>query len=338
MRICVTGANGFIGTALIPMLERDGHEVTRMMRYTSGGRYSFYDSDKVVFADLRDSDAVRAGILHAKPDVVIHLAAVSAVSYSFLHPDEVAQVTYHGTARVADAAREAGAFLLSASSSEVYGLPSPLYKYPLTEDQPRGGTSPYGAAKVAAEECLWMCMRAYGQPIAILRPFNTISRSNASVRNRHFVVERAITQALETGRISLHDPRPRRDFLFRDDHAGAYVAALAHLDEAKGNAFNVCTGDSWTIEQMARKVAELVDREYPRIVPSGTAPQFNTRGKVEVSFSAVPDRPLDIDTLWGNNEKAKVILGWKPEHTIESGLHLAVKEWAQVLGLKGAAK
>jgi len=284
-----------------------------MVRYVSGGRWDFYGGVRVIFADLRDSDGVRSGILQAKPDIVINLAAQSAVSYSFSHADEVNETCYMGAMRVANAAREAGAWLIQASSSEVYGRGP--YEAAVTEDQLIGGTSPYAAAKVGAEEYLQVLKKTYGMPVTIMRPFNTIGR--APIRNNHFVVERAIFQALQHGRIELHDPRPHRDFLFREDHVTAYLAVIAAGANAQGKVYNFCTGENWSIQRMAHWVA---------------ADSGDWTGKpVAVVFSAVPDRPLDIPTLHGSSERAREDLGWKPRFTIQEGISKALEEWAKVL-------
>lgn len=316
MKILVIGVTGFIGNALVPMLREDGHEVIEGIRYASG-RFSGYGNEGVFF-DLRDSKETRDAIAGVKPEVVINLAAQSAVSYSFSHPEEVGEVDYMGVVRVANACVEAGAHLVQASSSEVYGRGG--YAYPVSEGVLLGGASPYASAKIAAEDIIRTLAATRGLQFTILRPFNTIARS--TVRQKHFVVERAITQAIELGEISLHDPTPRRDFMFRTDHARGYRLVVRALGggeprRVQGETFNLCTGDSWSIQEMAWTVAELVGRKTGRAV--------------RVQFSATPDRPLDIPTLHGSHEHITEVLGWRPEYTIEQGLKKAVEEWIDIL-------
>jgi nucleoside-diphosphate-sugar epimerase len=71
---------------------------------------------------------------------------------------------------------------------------------------------------------------------------------------------------------------------------------------------------------MANKVAKIVEQK--------------TNKAVKVEFIREPDRPLDIPELWGDPTKAKTILGWKPQHNLETGLERAINEWAWILGLK----
>ena len=316
MRVLVTGASGFIGARLVQELRAREHQVTEMVRYQSGGRFNYYDQAQRVFVDLRDTQEVRQAIVTVRPDAIVHLAAMSAVAYSFDHSQEVNEVNYMGTVRVADAALEVGAHLYMAGTSELYGRGD--HHYPLVETEPHGGTSPYAASKIAAVEYLKVLAITKKLPITIMVPFNTIGRALVPPSgNRHFVVERAITQAIEEGCIVLHDPRPVRDFMFRDDHVAGYVAALEHPELAKGETFNVATGTAISIEEMAHRVAFHVERKMEK--------------SVTVSFSRVPDRPLDIPVLHGSNEKIRRVLGWEPRYTIEQGLEMAVDEWLTVL-------
>ena len=310
MRILVTGASGFIGSSLVPMLREAGHQVVEGRRYVAGRWDGYQRTEDRVFFDLRDTQETRAAVFAARPEVILHLAAQSAVTYSFDHPQEVNEVNYMGTLRVAEAAREFGAHLVIASSSEVYGASDA--HVPFTEVSALGATSPYAVSKIAAEEYLRVMSLAHDMPMTIIRPFNTIGR--APVNNRHFVVERAITQALETGQISLHDPRPLRDFLFREDHCRAYLAVVENLRAAQGGTFNICSGDAWSIRDMADYVAKAVGDLLGRQV-------------MHVDFAQMPDRPLDIPVLQGSPSRAKAVLGWQPKYSIAGALDKAIDEW-----------
>ena len=315
MKILITGSSGFIGSALVPELRRRGHDVWEGLRYVSG-RFDGYTTRQAVFFDLRDSDETRRAVQQVKPDAIVHLGAQSAVAYSFTHPQEVADVNFMGVVRIAEAAREAGAWLVFAATSECYGRAD--NHFPTTEETPLGGTSPYAAAKIAAVEYLRVQQSTYQMPITLAFPFNTIGRALVPPKgNKFFVVERAITQAIETGQINLHDSRPRRDFLHRTDHVAAYCAILGNRNGAVGEAFNICTGDSWTIGDMALKVAEYIAKK--------------TGKRVEVEFSNTPDRPLDIPRLQGSNEKIRRVLGWQPLYTIGQAIEQAADEWLEVL-------
>ena len=315
MKILLTGATGFIGSTLYKELMLREHLVTRLVRYVSGGRYDFYDMENRIFADLRDQSTTRRAVLDTAPDVIIHLAAQSAVSWSFKNPHEVTDVNLGGTQALADALVELGSgHFIMASTSEVYGAAT---EFPTSETSRLGATSPYAVSKMAAEEYLRVLSKTQGLPITIMRPFNTYGR--ALIGNRHFVVERAITQALTEHKIHLYDSRPMRDFLFRDDHVNGYLHVLDNLKNVVGEEINIATGGCWSIKEMAETVGHYV--------------QLATRQTVEVDFSEVPDRPLDIMRLQGDNKKARELIKWIPAYSFSTGIQKAVEEWQTVLSV-----
>ena len=312
-KVLITGSTGFIGSRLAVLLREQGWDVWEMVRYVSGGRYAYYQRQNRVFADLKDPEMVRLAVAQVKPEVIINLGAESAVAFSFEHPREVQVTNFLGTVDMAKAALEVGVkHFVQASTSEVYARAT---VFPITEDMPLGATSPYAVSKIASEEIIRVFMHTDHLPATILRPFNTYGRG--LIRNPHFVVERAITQALEEGKIHLHDPAPWRDFLFREDHVAAYLAVLENWNRAVGEIFNVTTGQTWQIRQMAEAVARIV--------------QAQTGRRVEVTFEERPDRPWDIPKLHGSSEKIQKALGWKPRYDLEAGLEQAVHEWRMVL-------
>lgn len=315
-KILITGSTGFIGSSLTPMLREAGHDVYEVVRYVSGGRYDYYEREKRYFADLRDREAVRVAVIDCQPEVIINLAAQTAVSFSFINPIDVQLTNYVSVVNLAELAREVGVEqFIHASTSEVYGS---TQSFPITEETPIKGTSPYAVAKVAAENFLTLLMEIYNFPVTIIRPFNSYGRAKGGIANRHYVVERAICQALEKGRIRLHNPNPVRDFMFRDDHCRGYLLAVGNK-QAIGQAINLCTGKAYTIAETANMIASIVKERMGR--------------SIEVSFDQEPDRPQDIQRLHGNYEKAKRILGFEPRYSLLEGLRIAVDEWQEVLGV-----
>jgi nucleoside-diphosphate-sugar epimerase len=304
MRILVTGATGFVGGHLQTALADQGHEVLALDRYVTG-RYVLGAERraKTIFCDLRDAFAVRRVVREHQPDAVVHLAALSAVSYSYDHPNEVLETNLTGTVNLAEAClRDVPHFrhFLFASTSETYGG-GPATK---REDTPQSPNSPYAVSKLAAEKYLLYMRDAHGFPLTALRNFNTYGRKN----NTHFVVERIVVQMLQGAQVRLGDPTPVRDLLYIDDHLRAYLACLAN-PKAIGEVFNFCTGRGVTI-------GELVDllRGY-------------TGFQGEVVWGAIPARPLDIPVLIGDASKAERLLGWRHQVPLEEGLRVTVDYW-----------
>jgi len=307
VKVLVTGATGFIGSHLLPKII-DRFDVYSFERYVTG-RYVLGDKKKVktVYGDLKEYFEVRKAIHEIQPSVVVHLAALSPVAYSYNHPHEVIETNFLGTVNLAEAClREVPHFehFLFASTSETYGN----VPVPIKEDSVQNPNSPYSVSKVSCEKYLLYMRDAYDFPVTILRPFNTYGRKD----NTHFIVERTITQMLQNETTRLGDPRPVRDFLYVDDHVNAYLTCLRN-EEAIGEIFNFCTGRGVSIKQLVELIAEL------------------TGFKGEIEWNTIPARPLDIMKLIGDYSKAKNMLGWKPEYTLEEGLEKTIAYWKQKL-------
>jgi dTDP-glucose 4,6-dehydratase len=304
LKVLVTGTTGFIGSHLAPKLIEQGINVYGLERYVTG-RYVLGNSReiKTVFGDLREYFDVRRIIRQVQPHIVIHLAAVSAVAYSYQHPHEIIETNLVGTVNLAEAClHEVPHFqqFLYASTSETYGN-GPC---PKTEEKPQNPNSPYAVSKLACEKYLLYMRDAFNFPITILRNFNTYGRKN----NTHFVVERTIVQMLKNQTVRLGDPTPIRDFLYVDDHVNSYLTCLNN-PKAIGETFNFCTGKGTSIRELADQISKLTNFDN------------------EISWETLPSRPLDIKVLIGDYSKAKHRLGWEPKFTLEEGLKLAVDFW-----------
>jgi len=310
MRILITGVTGFIGSHIAAALERDGeHELFGLERYVTG-RYVLGGERtmKTLFCDVRDAFAVRRVVREVQPEAVIHLAAISAVSYSYDHPNEVLEANVLGTVNLAESClREVAHFrqFLFASTSETFGN-GPL---PKTEETKQYPNSPYSVSKKAAEDYVLYMRDAYGFPCTVLRPFNTYGRKD----NTHFVVERCIVQMLKSDKVKLGDATPLRDLLYVEDHVSAYLSCIAN-PKALGQVFNVATGRGTTIRELIEILAGIT----------------NFRG--ELVWDAIPRRPLDIQELIGDSSKAERVLAWRPEFGLEEGLARTVDHWRRKLG------
>ena len=303
-KVLCTGSTGFIGSHLIPQLENLGYDVWALLRYVTGRRIAGQNV-KSVFADIRDPVAVRQAIRLVQPDYVIHLAAISAVSYSYDKPQEVTETNLIGTINLAESClRELPAFkgFLFAGTSEEYGIQE-YHNIPIKETARCYPNSPYSVAKHAATNYLEYMRDAYGFPMTVLRPFNTYGR----VKNTHFVTERIIIQMLnKVDSVRLGDPTPIRDMMFRQDHINAYLQCLETPD-TRGRVLNFCTGVGTSIEDLALKIAELTGYE-------GT-----------IEWNTIPARPLDIDVLIGDNKRAYIFAGWVPKYDLDTGLTMTIE-------------
>lgn len=314
MRILVTGATGFVGSRLLERLaEMGGHDLYSMQRYVTGRYVLGADHGvKVVFCDLRDQFAVKCAIRDVQPEVVFHLAAISPVSYSYDHPNEVLDANLTGTVNLAEAClREVPHFkhFLFASTSETFGN-GPV---PKREDTPQAPNSPYSVAKYAAEKYVLYMWDAYKFPATVLRPFNTYGRRD----NTHFLVERMLVQMLQGNTVKLGDPTPERDLLYIDDHVDGYLICFAKPQASIGQAFNFCTGEKLTVQALADKMRAM------------------TGFRGQILWDTIPKRPLDIQVLYGDSAKAKSVLGWEPKVSLDEGLRRTTDFWRKKLAVAG---
>ena len=211
----MTGADGFIGSHLVEHLVRLGHEVRAFVLYNSFNSWGWLDScapDVVgkfeVFAgDIRDPHGVRAAMQDC--DVVLHLAALIGIPYSYHSPDTYVDTNIKGTLNVLQAGRDLGVDqIIHTSTSEVYGSAQFV---PITELHPLEGQSPYSASKIGADQMALAFHRSFDTPITVIRPFNTYGPRQSA----RAVIPTVITQLAAGGRpdsTGIGPPNPRLQF------------------------------------------------------------------------------------------------------------------------------
>lgn len=302
-RVLVTGACGFIGSHLVERLVREGARVTAFIRYTSRGDIGLLrfapaevrDAIDVVAGDLRDADAVRGAC--RGQEVVLHLGALIAIPYSYVHPREVVETNVIGTLNVLEGARAAGAArVIHTSTSEVYGT---AQRVPIDEDHPRAAQSPYAASKTGADQIARSYHRSFGTPVATLRPFNTYGPRQSD----RAVIPTIIAQALTSDRVKLGSLTPTRDLTFVSDTVEGFLRC-ATAPGAVGEEINLGTGSEIAIGDLAERIITLVGR-----------PVRITREKTRVRPAA-----SEVERLISDYGKAKRVLGWKPAVSLDRGL------------------
>ena len=258
--VVVTGAGGFIGSALVERLVLDGARVRALLRYTSRGQRGclddlpsdVIDSIEVSSGDVRDMDGVRAVLRDA--DAVFHLAALVGIPYSYEHPQDVIDTNVMGTANVLLAAKELATLerIILTSTSEVYGS---AVRVPMDEQHPLQAQSPYSASKIAADALGISFHRSFGLPISVVRPFNAYGPRQSA----RAVIPTIISQALVGSELKLGTTETRRDFTFVDDTARGFVA-VASSDATQGEVVNIGSGTDVSIAEIIAKVEVIVGR------------------------------------------------------------------------------
>jgi len=238
-RVLITGAEGFIGSHLTEAIVRAGHEVRAFVLYNSFSSLGWLDrcaadvkgQFEAFSGDIRDPYGVKTAMKSC--DVVLHLAALIAIPYSYHSPDTYVDTNIKGTLNILQAARELGVGkVVHTSTSEVYGTARFV---PITEDHPLQGQSPYSASKIGADQIAMSFHASFNTPVAILRPFNTYGPRQSS----RAVIPTIITQIGAGKRqINLGALHPTRDFNYVADTVAGFVAAL-NSDRAVGEVVNI---------------------------------------------------------------------------------------------------
>jgi len=322
-RILITGADGFIGSHITEALVRDGHQVRAFVFYNSFNSWGWLDhcAQEVkgqfdVFAgDVRDANGVRTAMREC--DVVLHLAALIGIPYSYHSPDTYVDTNIKGTLNIVQAARDLNVSrVVHTSTSEVYGTAQFV---PITEDHPLRGQSPYSATKIGADQLALSFHRSFGTPVVVLRPFNTYGPRQSA----RAVIPTIIMQiASGLRRITLGAVSPTRDFNYVADTVAGFVAAIG-APSAVGQVINLGSAYEISIGDTAQTIAELMD----------------ARIEIEVAADRLRPEASEVDRLMASNESARRLLGWEPRYAGVAGLRRGLTEtiswFQQPANLKG---
>lgn len=308
--VVVTGAGGFIGSALVERLVSEGAHVRAMLRYTSRADQgcladvpeSVLAEVEITHGDVRDFDAVRTVLRGA--NAVFHLAALIGIPYSYEHPQEVVDTNVLGSSNVLLGARDLPELerIVLTSTSEVYGS---ALRVPIDEDHPLQAQSPYSATKIAADALGISFNRSFGLPVTIVRPFNAYGPRQSA----RAVIPTIISQALAGRTLELGTLDTTRDFTFVEDTARGFVAVAA-ADAAVGQVVNVGSGVEVRIGDVVTKVGEIVGR------------------RLDVAEDDRRMRPTssEVSRLLSDSSKAARLAGWKAEVSLDEGLRRTC-EW-----------
>ena len=309
-RVLVTGADGFIGSHLTEHLIRRGCDVRAFVQYNSLGSWGWLDGSPVdvrrnldVFAgDIRDPHGVRTAMTGC--DVVLHLAALIAIPYSYHSPQTYVETNVMGTLNVVQAARDLDVErVVHTSTSEVYGTARFV---PITEAHPLQGQSPYSASKIGADQIALSYHAAFGTPVSVLRPFNTYGPRQSA----RAVIPTIISQiAAGAETIKLGAVHPTRDFSFVTDTVRAFEA-IAECDDAVGQTLNAGSGFEISIGDTADLLIALMGRPVQIVTD-------DQRMRPEAS---------EVERLWADSSALRALTGWKPDYGEGEGFHRGLQQ------------
>lgn len=306
-KVFVTGAGGFIGSHVVEELVMKGAEVTALVHYNASSYINnlrFVPQEILSKVDIKFgdvTDAFQMQTLTKDSDIVLHLAALIGIPYSYAAPAAYVAANINGTLNMLEAARNNSiSKIVVTSTSETYG--TAIYT-PIDEKHPMQGQSPYSATKIGADKIAESYFLSFNLPVCVFRPFNTFGPR----QSMRAVIPTIITQALNSKEIKLGSLSPVRDMVFVKDTARGFL--MAGMEEKSiGEVISVGTGVGATVGEIAEMILNILGSD---------------KKIVEDSQRVRPEKS-EVFKLICDNRKAKELLNWSPQYTLEEGLREAI--------------
>ena len=273
-KLILTGAEGFIGRNIKSALEKK-FEVKAL------SRSDFEITSAKSWNELEEAD------------VVIQLAALTSVQNSWTVPELYIHNNTTITLNALKYCREHNAKLIILSSY-MYGN---AIKRPVDEEQERIATNPYGLSKKIDEEMVEFYINHFDLDATVLRLFNVYGAD----QDNNFLIGQMIEQACIEKKITINDNRPKRDYIHIDDVKSAILKVLLPDERFKSSFFNICSGTSYSVEEIANKIIS------------------NLSYKVNVVNRNIYRKNEIMDSL-GSYKKIKEKYGWEPSIDIDKGI------------------
>lgn len=305
MTVLITGAAGFVGRHLAPLVAAGGDPVVGW--YRPGSAPPDWPGVAWRAVELRDRAAVQAALAADRPDAVYHCAGVAHVGDSWAQAEDTLASNVIGTAHLVD-----GLVALGLAPRVVVTGSATVYRAsdaPLTEDSPLAPNTPYGTSKLAQEMVALTAWRERGLPVIVTRSFNHIGpfQSPAFAAASFARQLAAIEAGLAPPTISVGNLAAARDVTDVRDTVRAYAALMAR--GRPGQRYNVCSG-------RAVPVQALLDGLRARV-----------RVPVEVVTDPARMRPVDTPVIVGSHDRLTADTDWTPRHDLDATLDALLDYW-----------
>ncbi|HEY9075432.1 MAG TPA: NAD-dependent epimerase/dehydratase family protein [Anaerolineaceae bacterium] len=301
MRYFITGAAGFLGSALANRLVKGGHEVRGLDDLSTGDPIAL--SPEVHFTRGDINDRPKLWTLLQGIDCVYHLAARVSVPESILYPREYNSVNVGGTVTLMEAMRDVGIHrVVFISSGAVYGNQQ---EQPVAESAIPDPQSPYAVSKLAAEYYVRTIGLLWKIETVVLRVFNVYGPGQHMPPVHAPVIPNFLRQATLNGTIVINgDGNQTRDYLYIDDVVSG-MAAAATAPGINREIINLGSGKEVSVRELARMACEVTGGS-PAVV-------LNPRN------DGGPRR------MCADVSKARKLLNYQPQVNLEAGLRMTLE-------------
>lgn len=306
MSVLVLGGAGYIGSHTVDRLVEAGKDVVVVDSLVTGHLAAVRKEAKFYQGDLADKDFMRK-VFTENPDIdaVIHFAAFSLVAESMKDPLKYFDNNTAGMIKLLEVMNEFDIkYIVFSSTAATYGIPE---KMPIYEDDPQLPINPYGESKLMMEKIMRWADEAYGIKFVALRYFNVAgAKPDGSIGEDHHPETHLLPIVLQVAMgereklqifgddYNTPDGTNVRDYVHPFDLADAHILAVDYLRNGnESSAFNLGSSTGFSNLEIVKAAREVTGKEIPAEIAAR--------------------RGGDPDTLIAASEKARKVLGWKPE-------------------------
>lgn len=312
-KVLITGGCGFIGSHLSELMVKQGYEVVVFDKYNRDNHRGWLENSefkkyiKFILGDIRDYDLVFKAAKNC--DIILHLAALIGIPYSYMTPLAYIKTNIEGTYNVLEVAKNLKVKkIIVTSTSEVYGSAKYI---PIDEKHELQPQSPYSASKIAADNLALSYYHSYNLPVNIIRPFNTYG-PRQSQRAIIPTLIKQIMQIKKNGIIKVGNIYPKREFNYVDDVCLAFLKSI-NLSKY-GQTINIGNGFDISIKQLIILLSKIMNKKV----------------KFKISKDRVRPSKSEVSRLCASYKKANKLIKWSPNYKKLEGLKLGLKktvEW-----------
>ena len=318
MNLLIPGGAGYIGSHMVKLAQEQGHEVVVLDNFSTGHRWSISDCE-ILEVDLLDENKLSKLLKGRAFDGVIHFAAKSLVSESFLKPDLYYKNNVTGTLNLIKTMIDNNiSNIVFSSTAAIFGNPK-IKK--IKECHKKSPINPYGKSKLMVENMLEDFAKAYELNVTCLRYFNAAgAHCDSNIGEDHEPETHLIPNVIKStinereklkvfgNTYNTHDGTCIRDYVHVTDLASAHLLALKMMKKHYGMfQYNLGNSDGFSVMDIIKSCEKII--------------------KTKISYTIEPPREGDPSSLIADSSLAKENLGWNTKHSDIDNIIKTAYEW-----------